>query len=60
MLPELAQWIPPAVIVGVMLYLHRSLRQQMESRMDRMEVQLREDMKARRSAPARGYEGLAW
>ena len=25
--PELAQWIPPAVIVGVMLYLHRVARQ---------------------------------
>ena len=23
MTPELAQWIPPAVIIGVMLYLHR-------------------------------------
>ena len=34
--PELAQWIPPAVIVGVMLYLHRMTRQdmkQMESRL---------------------------
>ena len=27
MSPELAQWIPPAVIVGVMLYLHRVTRQ---------------------------------
>ena len=26
MSPELAQWIPPAVIVGVMLYLHRANR----------------------------------
>ena len=36
MSPELAQWIPPAVIVGVMLYLHRMTRQdmkQMESRL---------------------------
>ena len=41
--PELAQWIPPAVIVGVMLYLHRSLRQQIESRMDRMEARLHQD-----------------
>ena len=47
--PELAQWIPPAVIIGVMLYLHRSLRQQMESRMDRMEMRLREDMKGMES-----------
>ena len=28
--PELAQWIPPAVIVGVMLYLHRMTREDME------------------------------
>ena len=27
MSPELTQWIPPAVIVGVMLYLHRVTRQ---------------------------------
>ena len=39
--PELAQWIPPAVIVGVMLYLHRTTRQDMR----RMEARLREDMK---------------
>ena len=24
--PELAQWIPPAVIVAILLYLHRSIR----------------------------------
>ena len=35
--PELAQWIPPAVIVGVMLYLHRTTRQDV--------AQLRQDMK---------------
>ncbi len=27
MSPELLQWIPPAIIVGVMLYLHRVTRQ---------------------------------
>ena len=27
MSPELTQWIPPAAIVGVMLYLHRVTRQ---------------------------------
>ena len=27
MSPELTQWIPPPVIVGVMLYLHRVTRQ---------------------------------
>ena len=64
--PELAQWIvplivvfgtlSPAVIVGLMLYLHRVTRQDMkdlesrleskfDSRMDRMEARLREDMK---------------
>ena len=26
MSPELLQWVPPAVIVGVMLYLHRITR----------------------------------
>lgn len=50
---ELAQWIPPAVIVGLMLYLHRitrldikqmetRLESRFESRMDRMESRLRE------------------
>ena len=46
--PELAQWIPPAVIVGVMLYLHRATRQDMaQLRQDvrQSEAQLREDMK---------------
>ena len=57
--PELAQWIvplivifgtlSPAVIVGVMLYLHRSLRQQIESRMERMETRLREDLRQLRN-----------
>ena len=63
--PELAQWIvplivifgtlSPAVIVGLMLYLHRLTRQDMkqmearlesrfDSRMDRMEARIREDM----------------
>ena len=40
MTSELAQWIPVAVIIAVMLYLHRSARQQLESRMDRMETRL--------------------
>ena len=39
--PELTHWIPPAVIVGVMLYLHRVTRQDMS----RLEGRLREDMK---------------
>ena len=39
--PELSQWIPPAVIVALMLYLHRSTHR----RMDRMEGRIREDMK---------------
>ena len=28
--PDLTQWIPPAVIVGIMLYLHRMTRQDMK------------------------------
>ena len=27
--PELVQWIPPVVIIAVLLYIHRSLRQDM-------------------------------
>ena len=27
--PALAQWIPPAVVIAVLLYIHRSLRQDM-------------------------------
>ncbi len=42
---ELAQWIPPAVIVGLMLYLHRSTHR----RMDRMETRLREDLRQLRN-----------
>ena len=36
--PELAEWIPPAAIIALMLYLNRRL----ESRMDRMESQIGE------------------
>ena len=50
--PELAQWIPPAVIVGLMLYLHRitgqgmkQMESHLESRMDRLESRVRDDMK---------------
>lgn len=71
--PELAQWIPPAVIVGVMLYLHRVTRQdvaqlrqdmkqmeaRLESRMDRMETRLREDMKRLDGRVARLEHGQA-
>ena len=52
MSPELTQWIPSAVIIGFMLYLHRITRQGMnqmesrlESRMDRLESRFRDDMK---------------
>ena len=64
--PELAQWIPPAVIVGVMLYLHRVTRQDMkqmearlESRMDRMEARMGEDMKHLDGRVARLEHGQA-
>ena len=45
--PELAPWISPAVIVGVMFYLFRRLESRMdrlESRMNRMDTELRERM----------------
>ena len=41
--PELSQWIPPAAIVAIMLYLHRSLRQDLrgiETRLDGVESQI--------------------
>ena len=71
--PEIAQWIPPAVIVGVMLYLHRATRQDMaqlrqdmkqmearlESRMDRMESRMGEDMKRLDGRVARLEHGQA-
>ena len=68
--PELAQWIPPAVIVGVMLYLHRVTREDMkqmearlesrfDSRMDRMETRLREDMERLDGRVARLEHGQA-
>lgn len=34
--PELSQWIPPAIIVGLMLYLHRTLRQDVKDLRDRL------------------------
>ena len=39
--PELAQWITPAVVVVVLLYMHRSIRRDMTQ----METRLRQDMK---------------
>ena len=39
--PELAQWIPPAVIVGIMLYLHRVTRQDVAQ----LRGDVRQDMK---------------
>jgi len=67
--PELAQWIvplivvfgtiSPAVIIVIMLYLHRSLRQQFESRTDRMESRLRDDMKRLDDRVARIEHGQA-
>ena len=73
MSPELVQWIPPAVIVGVMLYLHRMTRQDMKqmesrlgSRMDRMETrlgqhtaQVRDDLKGLDGRVARLEHGQA-
>ena len=41
--PELSQWISAAVIIGIMLYLHRVTRQDMsrlEGRLDRLEKQI--------------------
>ena len=52
--PELAQWIPPAVIVGVMLYLHRMTRQDIS----RMEGRLHEDMKQMESRLESRMDGL--
>ena len=81
--PELAQWIvplivifgtlSPAVIIGVMLYLHRMTRQDMKqmesrlgSRMDRMETrlgqhteQVRDDLKRLDGRVARLEHGQA-
>ena len=39
--PELAEWIPAAVIIVVMLYLHRTTRQDMKQ----LEARLHEGMK---------------
>ena len=45
--PELTQWIPPAVIIALMIYLHRSTHRRLdrmegrlESRMDGVEKQI--------------------
>lgn len=35
---EITQWIPPAVIVGVMLYLHRVTRQDIKELRGRMDT----------------------
>ena len=52
--PELAQWIPPAVIVALMIYLHRSTHR----RLDRMETRLREDMAQLRNDMRQDMERL--
>ena len=66
MTPELAQWIPPAVIIGVMLYLHRMTRQDMKqmesrlgSRMDRVESRMREHLERLDGRVARLEHGQA-
>lgn len=51
---ELAQWIPPAVIVALMIYLHRSTHR----RLDRMETRLREDMAQLRNDMRQDMERL--
>ena len=38
--PELSQWIPAAVIIGIMLYLHRVTRQDMSRLEGRLEKQI--------------------
>jgi len=40
---ELTQWINPAILIVGFLYVLRSMKQ-MESRMDRMESRVREDI----------------
>ena len=78
--PEIAQWIvplivifgtlSPAVIIALMLYLHRTTRQDMkqmearlesrfDSRMDRMEARIREDMERLDGRVARLEHGQA-
>ena len=38
--PELIQWIPPAVIVAILLYIHRSLRQDMKELRQHVDTQI--------------------
>ena len=52
MLEALTPWMTPAIVVGVLIFMRRSIREDMkqmesrlESRMDRMETRVREDMK---------------
>ncbi|MCY3756951.1 MAG: hypothetical protein OXG96_04450 [Acidobacteria bacterium] len=70
---ELALWLPPAVIIALMLYLHRLTRQdvaqlrddvrqdvkRLGSRMDRMETRLREDLERLDGRVARLEHGQA-
>ena len=41
MLSEIAQWVTPAIVVAVLVYMRRSMRQDMKQ----LETRLREDMK---------------
>lgn len=41
MLSELAQWVTPAIVVAVLVYMRRPMRQDMKQ----LETRLREDMK---------------
>ena len=52
MLEAITPWMTPAIVVGVLIFMRRSIREDMkqmesrlESRMDRMETRVREDMK---------------
>lgn len=50
--PELGQWIPPAVIVAILLYIHRSLSQEMRElrqHVDRQIGDLRDRMESQNS-----------
>ena len=52
--PEIVEWIPPAVIIALMIYLHRSTHR----RLDRLETQVGDlrDRMGRVEGRSRRYE----
>ena len=60
--PELVQWVSPAIIILGFLYALRSMKQieaRLESRMDRMETRVRQNMEDLRGEDSKLWDRIA-